>query len=279
MAERRPPKGPSHLRAFAEPGTDATLASLRALTEAPRDFLVAGARMLPLSDVFPNILQPRTRFDADLLDELAADIAAHGVLQPPIVRPRPQGGYEIVAGERRYRAARLAGLQTIPVLVRELSDDEARIISLVENLQRENLSAADERAFLLRLSEEGGLSTRQISALIHRSHMYVQRRLQLEEAGLGEQYDRGEVTLEDTALTREQAQELPPLSVDDGAGEGAPGRRGRRAVDALRPYERLTAVARRTDFRALPDRRRAREVLGEAIDALRRALDQLEAGD
>src|SRR5690242_9592433 len=149
MPARRPPKGTSNLRAFAQPGTDATLASLRALTDAPREVLVAGSRMLPLAEIYPNMLQPRTHFDAALLDELAADIAAHGLLQPPIVRPRSSGeGYEIVAGERRYQAARLAGLEAIPVLVRQLSDDEARVISLVENLQREDLSEADEFAFL-----------------------------------------------------------------------------------------------------------------------------------
>jgi ParB family chromosome partitioning protein len=279
MPARRPPRGASNLRAFAQPGTDATLASLRALTDAPREVLVAGSRMLAMVDIYPNVLQPRTHFDAELLDELAADIAAHGVLQPPIVRPRSSGeGYEIVAGERRYQAARLAGLEAIPVLVRELSDDEARVISLVENLQREDLSEADEFAFLSRLARDQGLSTRQIAALIHRSHMYVQRRLHVEEAGLTHAYARGDVTLEDVALTREQAQDLPELPEEDGvaAGGGRPGVRGRRAVDALRPYERLAAVARRTDFRALPDRRRARQVLAEALVALQRALDQLE---
>ena len=265
--------------------------------------LVAGSRMLSLAEIHPNILQPRTHFDAERLDELAADIAAHGILQPPIVRPRPEGGYEIVAGERRYQAARLAGLETIPVLVRALSDDDARVISLVENLQREDLSEEDESAFLLRLSQEQGLSTRQIGALIHRSHMYVQRRLQLEEAGLSDAHADGLVTLEDMSLTREQAQELAALpdediasiSMDEDqqhaasplpseqpselAGDVVRLSRGRRAVDALRPYERLTAVARRTDFRAFPDRYRARQVLAEAVDALQRALDQLLAED
>src|SRR5579862_8122581 len=118
MPARRPSREPSNLRAFAQPSGDDTLASLRALTEAPRDVLVAGSRMLSLAEIHPNVLQPRTHFDAERLDELAADIAAHGVLQPPIVRPRPAGGYEIVAGERRYQAARLAGLEAIPVLVR-----------------------------------------------------------------------------------------------------------------------------------------------------------------
>ncbi len=288
-SSRRPPREQSNLRAFAQPSSDDVLTSLRALTEAPRDVLVSGSRMLSLADIHPNALQPRTHFDAERLDELAADIAAHGILQPPIVRPRPDGGYEIVAGERRYQAARLAGLEAIPVLVRELSNDDARVISLVENLQREDLSEEDEYAFLFRLSQEQGLSTRQIGALIHRSHMYVQRRLRIEEAGLSGAHADGLVTMEDMALTREQAQalsELPsdgdlPRPDDEQYPSPSPTRlsRGRRAVDALRPYERLAAVARRTDFRAFPDHYRARQVLAEAVDALQRALDQLLAED
>jgi hypothetical protein len=122
--------------------------------------------------------------------------------------------------------------------------------------------------------------------------MYVHRRLQVDAAGLAGAYAGEEVTLEDVALTREQALALAELPEPGapGASEGEeedpgggprrrPGGRGRRAVDALRPYERLAAVARRTDFRALPDHRRARQVLGEALAALQHALDQLSGSD
>lgn len=99
---------------------------------------------LKISEIEPNRSQPRKEFDEDALAELADSVAQHGVLQPLLVRPILGGGYQIVAGERRWRACRMAGLSEVPVVVRELSDSEVMELALIENLQREDLSAVEE---------------------------------------------------------------------------------------------------------------------------------------
>ncbi|KEF34686.1 chromosomal partitioning protein ParB [Deinococcus sp. RL] len=99
---------------------------------------------LPLEALQPGQFQPRVQFAPEGLEALAASIREQGVLQPLLVRPRPGGAYEIVAGERRWRAAQLAGLAKVPVLLRDLSDQEARLAAAVENLQRENLNPLEE---------------------------------------------------------------------------------------------------------------------------------------
>ena len=95
-----------------------------------------GVSTLRLAEIEPDKNQPRKAFDDTALSELAASITEHGVLQPIVVRPSPAGGYIIVAGERRWRAARLAGLTEIPALIKDISDTQAMEIALIENLQR-----------------------------------------------------------------------------------------------------------------------------------------------
>jgi len=99
---------------------------------------------LKLMDIEPNREQPRKNFDDESLSELAQSIAKHGVIQPLLVRPLSDGGYQLVAGERRWRASRLAGLTEVPVVIKELSDDEAMALTLIENLQREDLNPMEE---------------------------------------------------------------------------------------------------------------------------------------
>ena len=99
---------------------------------------------LKLMDIEPNREQPRKHFDEEMLAELADSIAQHGVIQPLIVRPLRDGGYQLVAGERRWRAARMAGLYEVPVVIKELSDDETIELAMVENLQREDLNPLEE---------------------------------------------------------------------------------------------------------------------------------------
>ena len=99
---------------------------------------------LKISEIEPNRNQPRRDFDADALAELAESIAQHGVLQPLLVRPIDSLGYQIVAGERRWRASRMAGLKEVPVVIRDLTDEEVMEIALIENLQREDLSPIEE---------------------------------------------------------------------------------------------------------------------------------------
>ena len=103
-----------------------------------------GAVKLKTMDIEPNRDQPRKIFDEDALAELADSIAKHGVIQPLLVRPMPDGSYQLVAGERRWRASRMAGLTEVPVVIKELSDDEAMALALIENLQREDLNAIEE---------------------------------------------------------------------------------------------------------------------------------------
>ena len=100
---------------------------------------------LKIMDIEPNRDQPRKIFDEDALAELADSIAKHGVIQPLLVRPMPDGSYQLVAGERRWRASRMAGLTEVPVVIKELSDDEAMALALIENLQREGTSTRLKR--------------------------------------------------------------------------------------------------------------------------------------
>jgi len=127
--------------------------SSAAETPAPRrglgrglEVLVGGAAggsellHLPIDAIHPNPRQPRRRFEPEATSGLAASLRHQGVLQPIVVRPRPEGGYELVAGERRWRAAREAGLDTLPALLRETDDRDTLLLALVENVARENLS-------------------------------------------------------------------------------------------------------------------------------------------
>lgn len=119
-------------------------------------------RLLPITAIIPNPDQPRKTFDQGQLEELAASIKAHGILQPLLVRASPQGGtYQLIAGERRLRAAKLAGLSEAPALVRALTDQETLIITLLENLQREDLNPIEEARGLeaLRQAMNAGVET------------------------------------------------------------------------------------------------------------------------
>ena len=125
--------------------------------------------------------QPRTRMDQDALADLAASIKAQGVMQPILARPIGAGRYEIVAGERRWRAARMAGLTTVPALVRELPDRHAIAIGLIENLQREDLNPLEEAAGLKRLVEEFGMTHAEAAEAVGRSRTGITNALRLLE--------------------------------------------------------------------------------------------------
>lgn len=113
------------------------------------------------------------------LEELAASIKAQGVMQPIVVRPRPAGGYEIIAGERRWRACRLAGLDRIPVVVKDVADDRAVAMALIENIQREDLNPLEEASALLRLQEEFELTQQQVADAVGKSRVAVTNLLRL----------------------------------------------------------------------------------------------------
>ena len=152
-----------------------------ALFESP-ELLVEekdGVTMLRLGEVEPDKRQPRKAFDETALSELAASIAEHGVLQPIVVRPSPSGGYTIVAGERRWRAARLAGLGEIPALIKEISDAQAMEIALIENLQREDLDPVEEAFGYRQLMDRCGYTQEQAAAKLAKSRSAVANSLRL----------------------------------------------------------------------------------------------------
>lgn len=134
---------------------------------------------LKISQIEPNRAQPRRSFDEDALAELAQSIGEHGVLQPILVRPQIYGGYQIVAGERRYRASRIAGLTEIPAIVRELSDSETMQIALIENLQREDLSVLEEAQGYQTLMKEYGFSQEDVARTVGKSRSAVANILRL----------------------------------------------------------------------------------------------------
>lgn len=134
---------------------------------------------VPIEEVRPNRGQPRKRFDDASLDELATSISAQGVLEPILVRKRRAGGFEIIAGERRWRAAQRAGLKDVPVYVRELSDEAAFEAALVENLQREDLNPIETARAFQRLSDEHGLTQEQIAGRVGKDRSTVANAMRL----------------------------------------------------------------------------------------------------
>lgn len=134
---------------------------------------------LPLRDIEPDREQPRKVFTETALTELAKSIEEHGVLQPIVVRPNPTGGYKIVAGERRWRAARQAGLSEIPALVKEVTDAQAMEIALIENLQREDLDPVEEALGYRQLMERCHYTQEQAAEKLARSRSAVANSLRL----------------------------------------------------------------------------------------------------
>ena len=138
-----------------------------------------GAVKLKISEIEPNRSQPRKDFDEEALSELADSISKHGLLQPILVRPLTLGGYEIVAGERRYRASRMAGLTEVPVIIRELSEAETMELALIENLQREDLTPLEEAQGYDALISEHGFTQDEVARSVGKSRPAVTNALRL----------------------------------------------------------------------------------------------------
>ena len=141
-----------------------------------------GVRIVAIDRIEPNPEQPRLAMDEATLNELASSIREHGVLQPILVRPLDATRYQLIAGERRWRASRIAGLDTIPALVEEIDDDTALEISIIENLQREDLSPLDEAAMYDRMVREHGYSIRKLADKLGKDKGYLENRLRLADA-------------------------------------------------------------------------------------------------
>ncbi len=140
-----------------------------------------GARTvtLPIEEIIPNRDQPRKQFDDEALADLSASIAQHGVLQPLLVRPMPDGSYQLVAGERRWRASRMAGLTEVPVVVRDMNEQEAAELALIENLQREDLNPMEEALGYRTLMDTYGMTQEQAAQVVNKSRPAVANALRL----------------------------------------------------------------------------------------------------
>lgn len=140
---------------------------------------LASSSTLPINEIIPNKEQPRKTFDEEALQELADSIRQHGVLQPLLVRPMTTGGYQLVAGERRWRASRLAELKEVPVIIKELSDTEAMEIAIIENLQREDLNPIEEAEGLQALIDKCDYTQEQVAVSVGKSRPAIANALRL----------------------------------------------------------------------------------------------------
>lgn len=178
-----------------------------------------GSVTLKISEIEPNRSQPRKEFDEKALSELAESISKHGLLQPLLVRPLPLGGYQIVAGERRYRACRMAGITEVPVIIRELGDTETMEIALIENLQREDLTPIEEALGYQVLIDEHGFSQEEVAQSVGKSRPAIANSLRLlklpqsildliSDGKISAGHARALLMLEDEKLMQEIAEEI-----------------------------------------------------------------------
>jgi ParB family chromosome partitioning protein len=222
---------------------------------------------LPLETIHPSSRQPRLRFEAEATTGLADSIRAQGVLQPVVVRPRSVGGYELIVGERRWRAAREAGVPTLPAIVREAGDRDSLLLALVENVAREQLSAVEEARAYAVLLDEFGLSLGEIAEQVGRATPTISNRIRLLELPqdvLG-MLERGQLT---------EGHARAVLAVPDHEGRRKLARRIVREGLSVRAAERAArwAGARRKPRRAS---RSVDPALGERVRAAAERLTGL----
>ena len=224
---------------------------------------------LPVETVHPNPRQPRRRFEPEAAAGLAASIRLQGVLQPIVVRRRPEGGFELIAGERRWRAARAAGIPTLPAVVRDVADGDSLLLGLVENVAREQLSPVEEARAYASLVDEFELSLGDVAERVGRSKPAVSNRLRLLElpeevlwmlarGDLTEGHARAVLSLPDDEARRRLARRivkegLTVRSAERAAQEGGAKRRPRR-VSAFDPGLADRAAAAAELLTGLPSR-------------------------
>lgn len=231
--------------------------------------LAGGLAMLAIADITPHPDQPRRIFDQEALDELAASIAQRGVIQPIIVRPMDNGRYQLVAGERRWRAAQKAQLHEIPALVRSLTEREVMALALIENLQREDLNPIEEARAYHRLAEFEGMTQAEIASMVDKSRSHVanfQRLLALpdkviafvERGDLSMGHARALIGCDDAAEIAEAAiakqmsvREVEKLVRKKARGEVAP-RRARTARSASDDADIAAVQSHLEEFLGLP---------------------------
>ncbi len=255
---------------------------------------------LPIDSIHPNPRQPRRRFEAEAASGLAESVRREGVIQPLLVRPRAAGGYELVAGERRWRAAREAGRTTIPAVVRETDDRDTLLLGLIENVAREQLTPVEEARAYAVLIDEFGLSLGEMAERVGRSKPSVSNRIRLldlpddvlgmlERGQLTEGHARAVLAVPDHEGRRRLAREI----VRKGLSVRAAEQRAKWAGAKQKPRVRATpvdpalaervraAVAHLTGFHAKVARGRVELVFGdeeeleELAEALERAASKL----
>jgi ParB family transcriptional regulator, chromosome partitioning protein len=201
---------------------------------------------IPVESIHANPRQPRRRFDSEATSGLADSLRAQGMLQPVLVRSRPQGGYELIAGERRWRAAREAGLATVPSVIREAGDRDSLLLGLVENVAREQLSPVEEARAYAVLSDEFELTLGEIAARVGRSKPSVSNRLRLldlptdvlamlERGELTEGHARAVLAVPDHDGRRRLAREIVRKGLSVRAAERAARWSGARTMPRKRP--------------------------------------------
>jgi ParB family chromosome partitioning protein len=226
-------------------------------------------RELPVESISPNPAQPRRSFDEDSLQALARSLAERGVLQPVLVRPRPDGSFELVAGERRWRAARIAGLKTVPALVRERDDALSLELALIENMAREDLSPIEEARACAALVEELGLTREEVGLRVGRSRVAVSNLIRLldlpdevidalQEGRLREGHGRALLLAEDHAARRSLAR----LAISEGWSVRTTEERARQSNEApaQRPRRRISGRAHH------PDQEQAAREIAETLE-------------
>jgi ParB family transcriptional regulator, chromosome partitioning protein len=247
---------------------------------------------LPVGAIRPNGLQPRRRFDPEALAGLAESVRVQGVVQPVIVRPMPDGAYELIAGERRWRAAKAAGLATIPALVRPTDDRDSLLLALVENVAREDLSPIEEARAYATLQDDFALSLGEVAERVGRSKPSVSNRIRLldlpddvlglvERGLLSEGHARAVLAVPDHEERRKLARRIVKQGLSVRAAERAArwagARTKRRTPDrvdpelasrAQRALEGLTGAGVRVGSRRIEIEFRNETELAEIVEAL-----------
>jgi ParB family chromosome partitioning protein len=253
-----------HRMSTRERGMGRGLAAILSISEA-RAREEAELREVAVDLIAPNPGQPRKRFDQDSLQALAHSIGDRGVLQPVLVRPRPGGLFELVAGERRWRAARLAGLETMPALVQDRDDAGSLEAALVENMAREDLNPIEAARAVAALVEELELSREAVARRVGRSRVAVSNLLRLLELP-----DEALVLLEAGRLSEGHGRAL--LMADD---HGERRRLARTAVERGWSVRLLEEHARRANAPVRPATRGRAEVHPDQLEAAERIADAL----
>jgi len=244
-------------------GLDVLLSSAKTAAQKPDD---ASLTKLPVEKIQPGAYQPRSHIDPEALQELADSIKSQGLVQPVVVRRLQAGGYELIAGERRWRAAQLAGLHEMPAVVRDIPDQAAAAMSLIENIQREDLNALEEATALRRLIDEFGLTHQQTAESVGRSRAAVSNLLRLLDLS-----DDVKDMLDQRHLEMGHARALLPLQ--DGAKQTQAARMVVQKSMTVRATEQLVkgmlegSSGKKPVRETSPDVQRLQNQLGEQLGA------------